>query len=250
MQVSVLLFSLTAAVVASAQRTFTVANNCDYTVWPAIYTGSGTGPDYATGWEADAGSSVSFSVPDDWTAGQIWGRTECDFSEVQGPTSCATGGCNGGLECDTSGGTGVPPATLAEFTLDADSVDYYDVSVADGFNVPLAITNNVGCSSASCPVDLNTDCPSVLQYLDSSGNIVGCESACEADLDDDPTNSANCCTGEYDTAATCPSSGVEYYSYFKGNCPDAYAYVYDEPTSPLICVASLDADFTITFCPS
>lgn len=27
-------------------------------------------------------------------------------------------------------------------------------------------------------------------------------------------NSPNCCTGQYDTPATCPSSGVAYYSYF------------------------------------
>jgi len=27
-------------------------------------------------------------------------------------------------------------------------------------------------------------------------------------------NSPNCCSGQYDTPATCPSSGVEYYSYF------------------------------------
>ncbi len=32
-------------------------------------------------------------------------------------------------------------------------------------------------------------------------------------------NSPNCCSGQFDTAATCPSSGVEFYSYFKGNCP-------------------------------
>lgn len=27
-------------------------------------------------------------------------------------------------------------------------------------------------------------------------------------------NSPNCCSGQYDTPATCPSSGVAYYSYF------------------------------------
>lgn len=92
---------------------------------------------------------MSFSVPDDWTAGRIWGRTECDFSTVVGPNfGCATGGCIGGLECATTGGTvsgiishftpvsrrlialrgmqGVPPATVAEWTLDSGGTDYYD----------------------------------------------------------------------------------------------------------------------------
>ena len=64
-----------------------------------------------------AGATTSFSVPDNWKSGRIWPRTECDFSTNPGPTSCATGGCNGGLECDANTGTGVPPATVAEFTL-------------------------------------------------------------------------------------------------------------------------------------
>lgn len=46
------------------------------------------------------------------------GRRGCDFSTgTPGPTQCLDGGCNGGLVCDPSNGTGVPPATLAEFTL-------------------------------------------------------------------------------------------------------------------------------------
>lgn len=67
----------------------------------------------------------------------------------------------------------------------------------------------------------------------------------------DSANSPNCCTGDYDTAATCPSSGVEYYSYFKDNCPNSYCYAYDESSGTALwtCDASLEADYTITFCP-
>lgn len=77
-------------------------------------------------WEAAAGSSTSFSVPDNWTAGRIWGRQDCDFSTNPGPNSCVTGGCNGGLLCDKSTGTGIPPVSLAEFTLGSNGQDYYD----------------------------------------------------------------------------------------------------------------------------
>jgi hypothetical protein len=81
-------------------------------------------------WEAPAGTSVSFNVPNNWKAGRIWvriipfaifissecssaqsstftqGRTQgCDFSTNPGPTSCVTGGCNGGLFCDVRTGT-------------------------------------------------------------------------------------------------------------------------------------------------
>jgi hypothetical protein len=76
--------------------------------------------------------------------------------------------------------------------------------------------------------------PSVLAYRDSSGIVVGCKSACFANLSGNsgiqpsvpftirlrPTellvlaNSPDCCTGSFNTPATCPASGVEYYHYF------------------------------------
>lgn len=139
-----------ASIAPSLARTFTVKNNCAYTVWPAMYTDLNAGtavPDHPTGfivqhstsffkctdhvyvrrWEAPPGHSTSFSVPDNWTAGRIWGRTDCDFSIAAPPDMCSSGGCNGGLECDSNSGTGVPPATVAEWTLSAaDNLDWYD----------------------------------------------------------------------------------------------------------------------------
>ncbi|KAI0942869.1 hypothetical protein AcV7_002164 [Taiwanofungus camphoratus] len=244
------------AATAYADRTFTVYNGCPFTIWPAIFTDLNQGsavPNYQTGWEAAAYTSVSFSVPDNWAAGRIWGRRDCDFSDSNPATQCADGGCNGGLECDSHTGTGVPPASLAEFTLGQNGQpDYYDVSLVDGYNLPVSITNNQGCGVADCPVDLGPNCPSALQGpYDSSGFPVGCKSACEANLDGDPSNSPNCCSGQYDTKDTCPSSGVQYYSYFKNNCPNSYCYAYDESSGTALwtCDASLSADYTITFCP-
>lgn len=188
-----------------------------------------------------------------WTYEQ--GRRNCDFSISNPATQCADGGCNGGLECDPHTGTGVPPATVAEFTLGGTSgqPDNYDVSLVDGFNLPMSITNNVGCGVADCPVDLGPNCPSALHGpFDSSGYPVGCKSACDANLSGDPSNSPNCCSGNYDTKATCPSSGVQYYSYFKDNCPNSYCYAYDEASGTALwtCDVSKEADYTITFCPS
>jgi len=62
----------------------------------------------------------------------VQGRRNCDFSKPgEGPLQCATGGCIGGLLCTAPG---VPPATLAEWTLgDPESGnDFYDVSLVDG----------------------------------------------------------------------------------------------------------------------
>ncbi|KIK58552.1 hypothetical protein GYMLUDRAFT_45181 [Collybiopsis luxurians FD-317 M1] len=240
----------------SADRTFTVVNKCSYTVWPGMFTNLQVGsaiPSQPNGWEQAAGATVTFSVPDNWTAGRIWARTDCDFSSVQGPTSCATGGCNGGLVCDASTGTGVPPATLAEWTLSGDQdLDYYDVSVVDGFNVPIEVTiSDTSCHTASCPANLNTDCPSELQVKDASGTVVGCNSACNANLDGNQADSPNCCSGSFSTPQTCPPSGVADYDFFKNACPDSYVYAYDESSGTALwtCPASASPDYTLTFCP-
>ncbi|KAF5348842.1 hypothetical protein D9756_009712 [Leucocoprinus leucothites] len=250
----------TSLVLASgaAARTFTVYNACPFTIWPAIFTdlnvGSAT-PNHATGWEAPAWSTVSFSVPDNWRAGRIWARRNCNFSSNPGPNSCLDGGCNGGLACDPHTGTGVPPASVAEWTLagaSADGLDWYDVSLVDGYNLPMKISNNKGCPVAECPVDLGPDCPAPLKGpYDSSGFPVGCKSACVANLDGNQGNSPNCCSGSHSTPGTCPSSGVAYYSYFKSRCPRTYVYAYDESSGTALfnCPGSARADYTLTFCP-
>ncbi|KAI0049523.1 Osmotin, thaumatin-like protein [Auriscalpium vulgare] len=210
-------------------------------------------PPFPTGWEAPPLTSVSFGVPDNWKAGRIWGRRDCNFTLAPGPYSCLTGGCNGGLLCDPSTGTGVPPATVAEWTLEGDgNLDFYDVSLVDGYNLPMAITNTANCPVADCPVDLGPPCPApLIGPFDLTNFPVGCKSACAANLDNDPTDSANCCSGKHDTAATCPSSGVQYYGYFKGLCPNSYAYAFDESSNTALwtCDSALNADYTLTFCP-
>ncbi|GAA6030922.1 hypothetical protein JCM8097_008937 [Rhodosporidiobolus ruineniae] len=233
-----------AAASVKADRTFVVKNN-------AIFTSGGTALAYPTGWQADPGSSVSFGVAENWN-GRIWGLTQCDFTTgaVAPNEICVTGGRNGGLQCATSGGTGVPPASLAEFNLN-DSQDWLDVSLVDGFNLPIAITNNVGCPAPSCAFNINTVCPAVLSVFNNAGETVGCYTACSANLDGNPQDSANCCSGSHSTPATCPTSGVQYYDVYKSHCSDAYAYAYDESSQSALwtCDHSLGADYTITFCP-
>ncbi|KAI0833240.1 Osmotin thaumatin-like protein [Trametes gibbosa] len=249
------LLTLAALTTAVFARTFTVKNNCPFTIWPALYTDLNAGtavPDQATGWVQDTAQAVSFSVPDNWRAGRIWGRRNCDFSTgTPGPTQCLDGGCNGGLECDPHTGTGVPPVTVAEFTLGTNGAfDNYDVSLVDGFNLPMRIeTSDPGCAIADCPVDLVPNCPSQLKGpFDTGGAAVGCNSACTAGLGD-PTNNPNCCTGTHSTPATCPPSAVQFYPYFKGNCPNSLAYAFDEQTVLWPCESDKAADYTVTFCP-
>ena len=50
---------------------------------------------------------------------------------------CQTGDCGGRFQCT---GDGAIPATLAEYDLDAwDGLDFYDVSMVDGSNLPMYI---------------------------------------------------------------------------------------------------------------
>ncbi|KAJ7234655.1 thaumatin [Mycena rebaudengoi] len=236
----------------AAQRTFKVFNNCPFTIW-CLFTSAGGRPAQATGWSQNAFATVTFSVPSNWVRnGRIWARRNCNFSVNPGPNSCLDGGCNGGLVCDPITGTGVPPASLAEFNLGAGGTDFYDVSLVDGYNLPVRIDNTAGCPIPKCAVDLGPNCPASLKGpLDSTGFPVGCKSACLVDaLNGRAANSPNCCSGSFNTPQTCPSSGVQFYSYFKQNCPAAYAYAYDDLTSLFTCPSSANAGYTISFCPA
>ncbi|KAF9267018.1 Osmotin, thaumatin-like protein [Marasmius fiardii PR-910] len=232
-------------------RAVTVKNNCGFTIWCVVYTdpninGGNVKLDQPTGWEAPAGSSVTFNMPSNWTAGMIWGRRECNFSgsSQSSSTSCVSGACPGGLVCTSPG---VPPITKAEFTLSSQG-DFYDVSMTDGFNLPIQITNNQKCPVASCPVDLNAACPSQLKGgTTQDGSTASCKSSCFANLDGKQGDSPNCCTGNSSTPNSCSQAGVQFFDYFKGRCPNGYAYAYDD--SALVRCGASNTDYIVTFCP-
>ncbi|KAJ7626880.1 thaumatin [Roridomyces roridus] len=257
MKYAAVFFPLSLAMVSTvaADRFITVVNACSFPIWPAFFTASGGQPEQPPGWEALPNTDLTFSTPDNWN-GRVWGRRNCDFSTNPGPNSCLTGGCNGGLVCNITTGTGVPPATLATFDFSGDQ-DIYTVSVVDGTNLPISITNTCACPFASCPVDLVTQCPPDLAGpFDSDGVPVGCKSACLVDaLAGNPGNSSNCCTGSFNSQSTCPTSGVEHYNYFKSSCPKSFVYPFDESSGTAIfqceksCMTDQDVEYEVTFCP-
>ncbi|MCD7460268.1 Thaumatin-like protein 1 [Datura stramonium] len=231
--------------------TFTLVNHCSYTVWPGILSGAGTTQLAPTGFMLNPGQSVPISVPTGWS-GRLWGRTFCSRDPSTGKFACATGDCGSGtVEC--SGGGAAPPATLAEFTLNgAGGLDFYDVSLVDGYNLPMLVSPQGGtgvgnCSTTGCVGDLNTACPNELKKMmminrsrgSSSSDCVGCKSACEAFGDP-----RYCCSGSYATPDTCKPT--DYSEFFKNACPRSYSYAYDDGTSTFTCGS---ADYVITFCP-
>ncbi|KAF3434682.1 hypothetical protein FNV43_RR21767 [Rhamnella rubrinervis] len=216
--------------------TFTFVNRCDRTVWPGILANAGSPRLDSTGFELPKDTSRSFQAPTGWS-GRFWARTGCNFDE-SGSGSCLTGDCGSGqVECNGAGAA--PPATLAEFTLGTGGQDFYDVSLVDGYNLPMVVEGTGGmglCASTGCSTDLNQQCPTELRVGDGDA----CKSACEAF-----GSPEYCCSGAYGSPTTCRPS--VYSEMFKAACPRSYSYAYDDATSTFTCTG---ADYTVTFCPS
>ncbi|CAL9190592.1 unnamed protein product [Musa hybrid cultivar] len=161
--------------------TFTVTNNCAYTVWPGVLASAGSAPLAITGFALAPSESRTLDAPVPWS-GRLWARTICAADPASGRFSCATGDCgSGSLEC--SGGGAAPPATLAEFTLGGSGgTDFYDVSLVDGSNVPMLVVPQSGspggsCGPTGCLVDLNGLCPAELRVAQPGGETAACRSA-------------------------------------------------------------------------
>ncbi|MED6209588.1 hypothetical protein PIB30_056158 [Stylosanthes scabra] len=225
---------------------FTITNNCPYTIWPGTLSGAGSPSLATTGFRLDSGQSVKLTSVPGWS-GRIWARTGCTF-DATGVGKCQTGDCGGRLECDGNGAA--PPTSLFEITLGKGTdQDYYDVSMVDGYNLPLlaqprGVYGGAACNATGCVTDINRGCPKELQVVGADGyqgegGVVGCRSACEAFGSDQ-----YCCSGAFANPTTCQPS---YYStIFKRACPRAYSYAFDDGTSTFTCKAY---EYDIVFCP-
>jgi len=220
-------------------------NKCSFTVWVGAF-GKQSTPEKG-GWRLNPGESktVDIAVNGQWN-GRFWGRTDCDSNG-----RCSSGQCKA-LQCD--GTTGQTPATLAEITFNgAGGLDFYDVSLVDGYNLPIKMRPMAGsftkgnggkydCAEAGCVSDLNGICPKELA-VKANNRVVGCKSACEAFNTD-----AYCCRGAHNVPKTCPPS--DYSRIFKKACPDAYSYAYDDQTSTYTCrgKSGSGASYEVQFC--
>ena len=223
-------------------RTITLVNRSSVPIWPAAWPGSVSG---RTGWTLPPGASVSITVPDKWNA-RLWGRTGCHF-DSSGRGRCVTGDCGGLYQC---AGWGQIPATLAEYDMDSfDHLDFYDVSMVDGSNLPMYITIAHGLtrnriSPDGCEQDhgctSGVRCPAPLEVR-SGGHLVACISPCARFQTD-----SYCCRGRY--AAGCSPSRtwpVDYARVFKQAEPYAYSWSGDDATSVFTCAGG--CDYMITF---
>ncbi|XP_037494513.1 thaumatin-like protein 1 [Jatropha curcas] len=236
---------------SSQATTFTITNNCPYTIWPANLAGSG--PQLSsTGFELGSKASLTLTALPPWS-GRFWARTGCT-TDASGKFNCATANCGTGqVQCN--GVAGSPPTSLVEFSIAPNNGrDFYDVSLVDGFNLPISVTpqglvpvisprggSGDTCIPASCARNMNSDCPNDLAVKGPDGNsVIGCKSARVAF-----NRPEYCCTENFNTSTTCKPTN--YSMFFKNGCPQAYSYACDDLTSTFSCIGG--ANYDITFCP-
>ncbi|RDX88010.1 Osmotin-like protein OSM34, partial [Mucuna pruriens] len=210
--------------VAAAQATnFNITNRCNYTVWAAAVPGGGV--------RLDTNQSWSINVTNGTTGGRIWGRTNCTFDSA-GRGKCLTGDCNGVLQCNNTYGT--PPNTLVEYALNQyNNLDFYDISLVDGFNIPIEFTPTFNCTSVQCAADITGECPTQLQVPG------GCNNPCTVF-----NTTQYCCTSG---SSSC--GPTDYSKFFKDRCPDAYSYPMDDATSTFTCMGGSDYGVIVNNCP-
>ena len=238
--------SAATASAAAGPHTIYLVNATEETVWVAAWPGSTTGQ---TGWTVPPGAGTSFTVGAGWNS-RVWGRTGCHFGSAGG--GCATGDCDGRFQCK---GWGKIPATLAEFNLDSFAgLDFYDVSMVDGSNLPMYIrvihgetdrsVDANGClSPGRCTSEVK--CPKALRVPRGSHDPIGCISPCARFGGD-----RYCCRGPF--AANCSPARtwpVDYAKVFKRAEPFAYSWSGDDESSVFTCKGGCDYEIVFGVTP-
>ncbi|KAI8610929.1 thaumatin [Chytriomyces sp. MP71] len=183
-----------------------VVNNCPYTIWPGMigddndahapYFGNAQSARPA-GFELNSGASKLVPLKTNLASMRLWARTGCTWTN--GKFSCQVGDCgnpNNNYDGTCYKGSGLGANTLFEMTIDADSHSTYDLSIVDGYSVPLSVSLSgtlipvpgagpFSCGNPRCNAQLSSCPPEVLKY-DNNGNAVACQSISKA-INDAPT---------------------------------------------------------------
>jgi len=131
------------------KRSLNIVNLCSFKIWVGIYgyiSGVQYGPNNG-GFELDSNNEEILSISSSWYAGRIWGRTNC-YNDSNGYFRCDTGSCdgvdndysrNGGCCLNNKCIDGESPVSKIELSLSSTTNDYYNLSLVDGYNLPIKI---------------------------------------------------------------------------------------------------------------
>ncbi|XVU27948.1 thaumatin family protein [Actinoplanes sp. CA-054009] len=232
----------------AGRHTVLIVNSTQQTLWVAA-SQQKEHPIAKTKWTLKPGASTSVVLPQGW-GGRIWARTGCHL-DGSGRNVCQSGYCADSEACVQPDPA---PTTLAEFALDAwAGLDFYDVSMVDGANLPMWINvfhtvtkdpvSAKGCSSAGCTRPI--DCPSAMRVT-RGGKEVACKNPCTAFNTD-----ATCCRGPWAGREKCVPSRwpVDYTQVFKKAEPFAYSYAFDDAAT-MSCKGECDYRVTFGLSPS
>lgn len=216
--------SLAALVCVSSAANINVKNNCAFDIAAIKLDNGGGAP---ANKHVAKGQTATFTVAEKWS-----GRVSARKLPCNGP------------QCTTPEGT-TNPASLAEINLKENSgKDTYDISLVDGYNLPLSI---VPINPKKAGGDPSKDCGvpkcATLPKCPAGYNVPqygACQSQCSKTNDD-----KYCCRGAFADRGKCVTSKVSDAT--KKACPDAYSYAYDDATSTYSCKAT---GYTVVFCPA
>lgn len=224
-------------------HTVLIVNATAQTLWVAT-TQQAQHPIPRTRWTLAPGARVTIHLPIGW-GGRIWARAGC-HTDGSGRLVCRSGYCSDGESCVQPDPA---PTTLAELALDAwAGLDFYDVSMVDGANLPMWINifhtttkdplTGTGCSAQGCTRAV--DCPSAMQVT-SGGTVVACKNPCDAFGTD-----ATCCRGAWAGRDNCIPKRwpVDWTQVFKRAEPYAYSYAFDD-SATMSCKGQ--CDYRVTF---
>ena len=110
-------------------------------IWPGLLVTAGHLTPKNGSFHLYSGEEVVFEVRERWSR-RVWRRQGCCFDEETGKCSCQTGDCVGLLHYQCIGG--VHPVTVVEMTFgnSKSNLHYYDVSLVDGFNLPVSMVSH------------------------------------------------------------------------------------------------------------
>lgn len=242
-----------------------VTNQCNFPVWMATTPNANKAPLPDGTVKLDLGQSHDYSIAAEGWAGRLWPKTGCDSNG----TNCTAG--EAVPPCPPSGCQ--PPAdTKVEFyfpNLASHEGSWYDISLVDGYSLPMEIKPRGGesgsCITTKCNLSLD-QCPqNETQGLGDlriikNGKVVQCLSPCkkcnypppfgQGKPENQEPGLSVCCPTPPVTPEQCRTGPVvqtKFVQTVRRACPSAYSYAYDDQAGLHSC--STPTSFDVTLCP-